>query len=260
MAFTSASVTPSSQVGRAITWTMPGLNVGASTTVTVVVTVDAAAAEWTRTNFAGLAPFDADPVTANNTASQDTSVVRQIDLSVTKTPLSLAVAGTTLTYTLAVTNEGTSQATGVVLSDTIPVSTTFAWASSAPSSNVGRNLAWSLPDLSPGASLTVSLAITIDQAASGTLVNQAGVVATETDVDADNNLATASTPVSQQSDLTLAGSTASSTVSAGHLISYTLVVSNTGPSRATGVMLSDTCPPAPPSPTPAAAMRSSARR
>src|SRR5262249_15441674 len=73
---------------------------------TLVVAVNAATPVGTTltntaTGFAGTS----DPNTANNTATQTTSVIAQADLSVTKTDSpDPVIAGTNLTYTITVTN------------------------------------------------------------------------------------------------------------------------------------------------------------
>jgi uncharacterized repeat protein (TIGR01451 family) len=241
--FASSSVSPSARTGRAITWTLSALDTGAAVTVSMVVTIDAASAEGPITNRAGVTGNEADPAPGNNLFSLNTNVVRQVDLAVAKTTVAgNAVAGATLTYTLAVTNSGLSQASGVVLTDTIPISTSFAWSSSTPAARSGRDIAWTLPALNPGANVTVGLAITVDAAASGDLVNAAGIAANETDVNLTNNYASASSPVTRQTNLTLTGSTSGAAVSVGHSLTYTLVSSNTGPSQATSVMVSGTLP------------------
>ena len=73
-----------------------------------------------------------DPTPANNTATDDTTVVTSADLSIAKTDSpDPVIAGTNLTYTLTVSNGGPSDALGVSVSDTLPAGTSFV--SSSPS-------------------------------------------------------------------------------------------------------------------------------
>src|SRR5438093_352169 len=69
-------------------------------------------------------------------------------------------AGANLTYTLAYSNTGTANATGVVLTDTVPANTTFV------SATVGGTLAsgvstWSAGNLAAGASGSVQMVVRV---------------------------------------------------------------------------------------------------
>src|SRR5205807_2496235 len=67
---------------------------------------------------------------ANNTATAMTTVQRFADLAITKTGPGTATAGTDITYTVTVTNNGPSTSSGGTVTDTLPVGTMFAGASS----------------------------------------------------------------------------------------------------------------------------------
>jgi uncharacterized repeat protein (TIGR01451 family) len=75
-------------------------------------------------------------------------------------------AGSLLTYTITVRNTGNTDATGVTITDTIPVSTTFAWAD-AGGTQVGDQVQWTGKTMSAGGSLAVTFAVTV----SGTLTD-----------------------------------------------------------------------------------------
>jgi uncharacterized repeat protein (TIGR01451 family) len=68
------------------------------------------------------------------------------------------VAGEWLTYTILVQNTGTADATGVAISDTLPISTTFV---SADAGGVleGDQVRWTGQTVSAGGSLTVHLTV-----------------------------------------------------------------------------------------------------
>lgn len=73
-------------------------------------------------------------------------------------------AGDLATYSFAVTNTAVlSQATGVVLSNTLPLSTTFAWASGIHT-RTGAGVEWDLGTISPGQQISATLVVTIDAA------------------------------------------------------------------------------------------------
>src|SRR5439155_1191052 len=67
-------------------------------------------------------------------------------------------AGGTITYTLAYSNTGNSGATAVVLSDTVPVNTTFVSATGGGTLSSGV-VTWSIGALAAGGSGSVQLVI-----------------------------------------------------------------------------------------------------
>jgi len=85
-----------------------------------------------------------------------------------------------LVYTLAFTNTFDSTLTQVVLTDAVPVSTTFAWAS-GDYTQVGGVVTWTAAALASQESLTATLAVTVEHLPPGTqVVNVAyGVRASE---------------------------------------------------------------------------------
>jgi uncharacterized repeat protein (TIGR01451 family) len=105
-----------------------------------------------------------------------------------------ATVGRPLTYTLIVANRGPDGATGVVLTDTLPVSATLVAAAPAQGTCAGvTTIACDLGALAAGATATVTL-MTRPWAA-GALVNHARVVALPRDLDPWNNAAVARTQV-----------------------------------------------------------------
>jgi uncharacterized repeat protein (TIGR01451 family) len=70
-------------------------------------------------------------------------------------------AGDVVTHTFTVSNNATlTQATDVVLSDTLPLSTTFAWAS-GDYSRMADEVSWNLGTISPSQQVNVTLAVTV---------------------------------------------------------------------------------------------------
>jgi serine protease AprX len=102
-------------------------------------------------------------------------------LEVTKeVELDPAWAGSQLTYTFRITNTFVSTLTQVVLTDAVPVSTTFARAS-GDYTRAGGVVAWTAASLPGQESLTTTLVVTVERLPSGTrVVNAAyGVRASE---------------------------------------------------------------------------------
>ncbi len=95
-----------------------------------------------------------------------------------------------LTYTITVTNNGPSDATGVVVTDTLPASVTFVpLLSSGSCVEIILHTVECAPGaLSSGASATVTIVVTTT--AKGILTNRASVTADQADPDISNNTAT----------------------------------------------------------------------
>jgi uncharacterized repeat protein (TIGR01451 family) len=201
-AFTIA--TPSVGGTGTTTASIAVLPAGASATFTLVVAVGAnVAAGATITNTAAAVTTTADGNTANNSDTETTSVVTRADLSVTKTDLpEPVVAGTNLTYTVVVTNNGPSAAAAVQLSEAVPANATFVsltapagWTSVAPAPGGTGAITASIPSLAAGASATFTLVVAVNSAATGTISNTATVSSNTTDLNAANNTDVESTVV-----------------------------------------------------------------
>ena len=77
--------------------------------------------------------------------------------------------GAQLTYTIRVTNTAIFTLTQVVLTDTIPVSATFAWAN-GNYTLAGGVVTWTAASLAPDEVLTATLAVTVEHLSPGTPV------------------------------------------------------------------------------------------
>jgi uncharacterized repeat protein (TIGR01451 family) len=132
-------------------------------------------------------------VTVNGAPSNGVpfTVIAPADLSLTKTGSPSVVVGNNLPYTVTVTNNGPSQATGVVIADVVPVGTTYVSASANCSGTV--TVTCNVGTLNSGATATVM--IVVSPGAVGPVSNTARVAGNETDPDPTNNTATVATTV-----------------------------------------------------------------
>ena len=94
-----------------------------------------------------------------------------IDLAIDKSAnRSTLKPGETFSYTLDIVNNGPSDATGVVIADTLPASgITFVSASKTPASKAGRELTFNVGDLADGETSSVTVNVLVDQDFVGTL-------------------------------------------------------------------------------------------
>jgi len=196
-----------------------------------------------------------DPVPGNNSAT-DTDTLTS-DLAITKTDgTTTYTPGNTLTYTVTVTNSGPSAVLGAVVADNIPPAqiTTWDWACASQTGGatgctgvIGSNTDFTdTVNLPNGASIVYTVTANISAGAVGNLVNTAmvNVPAGYIDPILGNNSATDTDTANLQTDLTITKTDASTTYVPGNAITYTIVVSNAGPSNATGASVADTVPAA----------------
>lgn len=151
--------------------------------------------------------------------------------------------GQTLTYTIEITNGGPSPADNVLLTDVIPAVvlnpeySTDGGASFSPWT--GSFLSGTLDS---GASSIILIRGTVSSSASGIITNTATVTSTTPDPDLSNNTSTAVTDITEQADISVVKLGSPSPVLPGELLTYTLTISNAGPSAADDVRLTDAVP------------------
>src|SRR5262249_28753732 len=120
------------------------------------------------------------------------------------------------------------------LTDTLPSGVTFV--SVTPTGPIctqsSGTVTCNVGTLASGGSMSISIVITPTSA--GVLSNTANVTATEPDPTSANNSATATTTVNPVANLGITKSASPSPVLAGSNLTYTLTVSNAGPSNAAG--------------------------
>ncbi len=115
-------------------------------------------------------------------------VPQSVDVAITKTASPNPVeVDNDLTYTLKVTNNGSTTASGVVVNDNLPTSniSVVSATSTQGSCAVTGSVSCSLGTLPSGASATVSIIVHVNSA--GTLTNRASVTANEDDFNTANN-------------------------------------------------------------------------
>ncbi len=191
---------------------------------------------------------------ANNTGSSTTAadidtLTPQDDVSVTKVDndggssitamAGTVVPGNTVTYTIVVSNSGPSTATNVAVSDSLPPGETLQSGA----------LNHTIASLAPNASVTYTVTATVGASATGSLSNTATVTAANNT--SSSTTATDTDTLTPENDVSITkvdndgGSSITSTEGMavpGATVTYTIVVSNTGPSNATNVAVSDPLP------------------
>ena len=240
------------------------LPVGTTVVYQISGQVDPAALAGLLSNTANVAPGAGvtDPNNTNNSATDnDTNVTREADLAITKTDgLTTVVAGQPMFYTITASNPaGPSDANGSVITDTIPielvslnlVSCTPIGVGSAcdpsltPGSLPSNNFSATV-DLPVGTSVEYQISGQVDPGALPGFLSNTATVATAagvTETNLANNSATDNdTNVTQEADLQMEKTPVTTNVTAGGSVTYTLKVTNNGPSNSTGSTVIDTFP------------------
>ncbi len=241
---TFQSATPTqgtcSEVLGTVTCEVGGLTSGESAAVEINVVAND---DGTLTNNASVASQEPDVEPANNAASEDTTVRSAADLSVTQTDSPDPIApGETLSYSLSVSNAGPNGATGVTVTDALPAGVTYQSATSSQGTCAETSgiVSCALGTVSSGAGATVSIDVTPQ--AEGTITNSATVSGSEFDTNGSNNNTSAQTTVSHIAALSVTNEDSPDPVLLGQPVTYTLRATNSGPSSATGVTLTDDIP------------------
>jgi CSLREA domain-containing protein/uncharacterized repeat protein (TIGR01451 family) len=178
-----------------------------------------------------------------------------VDLGITKSDGgTTSVPGATVAFSLSYINNGTTTATGVVLTDTVPADTTFNAASSTagwtcvPDINPGSVCTLALGPVGSGAGDSAAFAVTVDNPLpSGVdLISNTASIADDGSSGADPNPADNTdgdtTPITAAPDLAIVKDDGGALPPAGSTLAYTLTYTNYGDQEATGIDLTDTVP------------------
>lgn len=256
----ACSTTAPNGTSRALTCTFTSIPVctAGSNCPVVTVQVRPGGNGGNRTNTANaVSNGTADPDHGNDTASASSTVDPRADVTVTKTANpSPVAAGQNLTYVVTAQNAGPSQAANVSITDILPLDVTFVSATpsagsctTTPGANItttagNRTVACGLTSINSGAQRTVTIVVRPNTVTRGsTLANDVSVATTTIETNGGNNTASVNATVSNPGlDLVLNKTDSIDPVAVGDDTVYTITVSNSGPSAAENVAVTDTLP------------------
>ena len=162
------------------------ITAGNSKQFTVTVTVNVSTT-GTITNNASVTSDISDPDTNNNSDSEDTTVNTLADLAVTKTSSDMAPdVNDTVVFTLTLTNNGPSDATGVKVTDILPDS--LEWDSDDSGGDYDHTTGvWDSGALAAGNSVSLHITVKVKEPG-GRIVNIASITDSDVpDPDRTNN-------------------------------------------------------------------------
>jgi len=186
--------------GNTVNWD-GSIPAAGSVTITITATVNAGAQGTTISNQASFS-YDADLNGTNESSgvSDDPAVGGASDptvfavgaaaLSATKTASGSFIPGSTVTYTIVISNTGSSASpdnAGHELTDTLPAALTLtgATATSGTATTIGNTVNWdgSVP---AGGTVTITITATIKAGTAGTTVSNQGTVSYDADLNGSN--------------------------------------------------------------------------
>jgi uncharacterized repeat protein (TIGR01451 family) len=237
--------TPAVNSAGNISCTNPDVAKLAAGTFTLAVQVLPATAWGTQiVDVADVTSGTSDPNLTNNSATVTTSVTLSslADDSITNTPSSTSVpAGSNITYTQVVTNNGPAASPNTTLTESLPANTSFVsasgpagWTCTLITTTTPNTITCSSPTALPsGNNATISVVVNVIAGTmNGTVISDTvSVVSGVEDPNTTNNNATANVTVASatQADLSVTSTASPNPVTDGNNISYTQVVTNNGP-------------------------------
>jgi uncharacterized repeat protein (TIGR01451 family) len=225
-----------------------------ATTVAVTFNVTAPALPGTVTNtVSGTTGTGIGTVTGTAAA---TTTVEDANLVVTKTHTGTTTTGGTPTYTIAIHNNGPSDASAVQLTDTAPLNVTFGTVTVASVTPAGittcvpapttTSVACLFPTIVSGQTVNVTVPATLGAGATAgaSIANTASVTSTTLDSVPANNSSTDTFVVGSLGvDLAVAITVDPTTAAPGDTVTYTVTVTNPSTTTdATGVVVTDALP------------------
>lgn len=199
------------------------------------------------TNFVGKDNFS---YTLENEAGKDsataTIMVVDSDLGVHKVvDNGIPFAGELISYTIKARNEGATQLTNIIISDTLPIGVSYV-DHAAPDDTTYNPAtgSWHIPQLNSSADATFQIIARVEMGTARQTITNTAVLASMDQVDSNphNNQHSASVTVQPLVDIALQKIVDNSTPVAGDTIVYTISATNNGPDEATGVEVTDILP------------------
>jgi large repetitive protein len=194
------------------------------------------------------------PTTFGSVATNSvTTTIARLSISKSVSPPGTVQPGTTLTYSIAMANDGTAASSATTLQDVVPANTTYVSVSTRLNGSGVADVAGSMPYssattvnspgqaagvLAVGQTATVVFDVRVVNSASGVITNTA-----VGDIDGTGTApslnASVFTPIQLAALLSINKDNSTSSTPAGASVTYVITASNAGPSAADGAVVTD---------------------
>jgi len=226
-------------------WTIPSLANGASTTLTISGTVNAVGNVLNTVSLLSVEQVDTN---INDNVATSTALAGGVaDLYIQKTVNNTTpLEGDNVVFSIQVDNYGPDNASGVVITDTLPAGLTYVSDDGGVSTTVsGGVITWSLGIINNATTATLNVTANVNALTVGqSLTNNVAIIGSD-QADPDNIGNSASATVVTQSlpvDLKIVKAINDATPNIGDIVIFTLLVENLGPGTATVVTVNDILP------------------
>ena len=195
-----------------------------------------------QTNTATISHSDqSDPNTANNSASAtETPQVADLQLSKVVSP-STPIVGNPIVYTITLTNLGPSPATDVTVTDLLPAGLAFLNSNPSQGTYNSTTGVWTVGTVTTTSPQTLQITAQLNSASA--ITNTVAISHSDQfDPNTVNNSASATINPQQQADLALSKTVSNANPPLGGTVTFTVTLTNNGPSPATNVTVTDLLP------------------
>ncbi|MEM9366376.1 MAG: DUF11 domain-containing protein [Planctomycetota bacterium] len=238
-------------------WTIPSLAPNTPVTLDLRTRVNTEGPFVNTAEVISVAQPDVDSTPGNNNLNEDdqsqiTVETQTIDLSIQKTASTLTPnTGETVTFTVTVQNNGPDDATNVQIRDVLPTGLSLSNSSTTAGTYSPGTGLWQIDRVAVGSSVIPTLTINAVVDTRTAVTNVAEVIAADqrdsdsipdngSTIEDDRSAVTIDPP---SIDLQLAKSVTPLRPATDDEIAFQLVLQNTGPDTATGIVISDVLPP-----------------
>ncbi|HKC63993.1 MAG TPA: hypothetical protein VKB86_10165, partial [Pyrinomonadaceae bacterium] len=232
--------------GQTVTCTRSDALAASSSYPNITVTVNVSATAPSSVTNSVSVSGGGETNTGNDSASDATTINQLADMTIAKSHTGNFTRGSTGVYTITATNSGTGATSGTItVTDTLPSGFSYSsatgtgWSCSAS----GQTVTCTRSDaLAAGASYpAISLTVNVAQNAASSITNSVSVSGGG-EVITSNDSASDATTIVSSADLSLTNVVTSSGSGIGTNATFTVTLTNSGPSDATNVAVKDLLP------------------
>jgi len=220
-------------------WDLGYLATGASASISITGTVNGGSGGSWITNNASITRMNRPDTNDTDNAASAAFEVQSADLGVTKvTSTNSLEEGESATFTISVTNFGPHDVSGIEVDDLLPTGFEFTGWSAGQGSYDDASGVWTVGILSNGLGFTLEITADAGSGTGGTiLTNTASIGASSHEDPNSANNAAAAEVLIFGADLEIQKSVYPLAVMEGQDVVYSLVVTNPGPTNATGILV-----------------------